>query len=374
MLDTEPEQPYDDITSIAANICEVPIALISLVDENRQWFKSKVGIDACETSRDVAFCAHALLQPESLMVIPNAAEDPRFSGNPLVTGPPHIRFYAGAPLLSENHQPIGTLCVIDTEPRQLSELQMNSLMALSRQVMTQMQLEKNIKELEFANHELETFAYVASHDLKEPLRTLSSYISLLRKNYKGQIDSDTEDYFSYMTKGVNKLKQLIDDLLSYSRVNTHSSDLKDVDIQNIVDQVLLEYTDLIQRTDAVVNCPKDLPTEKTDRALLTQVFRNLIGNALKYHKNNRPEIGITCVAEGHEWHFSIRDNGIGIDPKYHQQIFEMFKRLHTYEEFSGTGIGLAVCKKIVERLHGRLWVESVEGEGSVFHFTVPKHS
>ena len=166
ILDTNPESQYDDITTIASQICQVPIALISLVDQNRQWFKSKVGLEVDETTREVAFCAYAILKPKELLIIPDATKDERVKDNPLVTGKPHIRFYAGIPIVIDNQYAIGTLCVIDSKPRKLNQEQINGLKALGHQVETQLNLVKTNQELEFVNQELKQFAYTASHDLK----------------------------------------------------------------------------------------------------------------------------------------------------------------------------------------------------------------
>ena len=314
-----------------------------------------------------------MLQPESLLVVPDARLDPRFKDNPLVTAEPHIRFYAGAPLLSEQGHAIGTLCVIDTKPRELSDIQIQSLEALSRQVMAHLQLQHTNELLNIVNKELDSFAYIASHDLKEPVRTITSYIQLLEKQYGSLLDDDGKEYFSFITNAGEKLKQLIEDLLAYSRIDIKHESLKDVDIQEVIEQTVLEYHQQIQDVKAEIHYPDELPTEQSIRPWLTQLFRNLIGNALKYHQGEGVSIDISCEPRAHEWHFCVSDNGIGIDPKYHEQIFEMFKRLHTYDEYPGTGIGLAICRKITERLNGKIWLESKLGEGANFHFTIPRY-
>lgn len=371
LLDTESEPSFDEITQLAALICDTPIALVSLVDEARQWFKSRVGLQAMETSREIAFCSHAILAPDVLFEIPDASRDERFCNNPLVTGPPNIRFYAGAPLVTEEGFAVGTLCVIDTEPRQLNESQKFALMSLARQVVAQMKLRRVVKDLERSNSDLEQFSYVASHDLQEPLRTTTSFVELLNKHYSGQLDERADEYIKFAVDGTRRMKTLIEDLLNYSLAGSDFSFNDQVDFGDIVTAVCRDYATQIDAAGVVIHA-SGLPVVASDAIKLPRLMGNLIGNAVKYRHPTAPEIWITAEAQGKHWRFCVRDNGIGIKPEDHERIFRMFQRLHGVQDYPGTGIGLAICQRIVTQAGGSIWVESEPGQGSSFYFTIPR--
>jgi len=224
ILDTIEEIDYDYITSIAAEICGTPIALISLIDDKRQWFKSHQGLTATETPKDIAFCAHAINTPEKPFIVEDSRKDKRFFDNPLVTGDPHVIFYAGVPLISDEGYPLGTLCVIDNQPKQLTEKQLIALNALSGQVINLLRLRKKnlelkqlLSDLEEKNKELEHFAYIAAHDLKSPLIGISGLLNLFSKNYSGILDQEGIELLDMISDSSDRLKRLIDGLLEYSR-------------------------------------------------------------------------------------------------------------------------------------------------------------
>jgi signal transduction histidine kinase len=226
------------------------------------------------------------------------------------------------------------------------------------------------QELSRSNEELRQFAYVASHDLQEPLRTVGSYAQLLAKRYKGQLDSDADEFVRYMVDGVTRMHVLLNDMLAYSRVtDSEAKAFKEADSGAILKSALMNLEATIKDNDAVITSA-DLPMVIGDDVQLTQVFQNLIANSIKYRRTARPEIHVSAEQVDGAWHFSVRDNGIGIEEKYWGRIFGIFKRLHG-RELPGTGMGLAICKKIVERHGGRIWVESKLGEGSNFQFTLP---
>ncbi len=232
------------------------------------------------------------------------------------------------------------------------------------------ELEAQTEELERSNEELEQFAYIASHDLQEPLRMISSYTQLLAKRYKDQLDNDANEFINYAVDGANRMQVLINDLLSYSRVGTKGEDFSHVDLNSVLEAVKANLKGVIEETGAVIKYSK-LPTVMADNSQMIQLFQNLIGNAVKFRREGvTPEIEITSKKEGNLFRFVVKDNGIGIDKKYLDRIFVIFQRLHTKEEFPGTGIGLAICKKIVERHGGEISVESAEGKGSDFTFTL----
>ncbi len=232
-------------------------------------------------------------------------------------------------------------------------------------------LEKRARELAESNEELERFAYVASHDLQEPLRMISSFLQLLEKRYKDQLDHKANEYIAYAVDGAERMKRLILDLLEYSRVNTATVQKEEIDLNIIIADILLTYNNMLSQTNGNITCSK-MPVVNANKTQILQVFLNLIGNAFKYKSEENPVIKISYEEENNFYRFSITDNGIGIDPKFYNKIFIIFQRLHTREHYSGTGIGLSICKKIIEKHGGKLWVNSALGQGSTFYFTLPK--
>jgi PAS domain S-box-containing protein len=233
-------------------------------------------------------------------------------------------------------------------------------------------LVKTVEELKRSNDELQQFAYVASHDLQEPLRMVASYTQLLAKRYKGRLDSDADEFIAYAVDGSNRMQGLIQDLLAYSRAGTNGKALRKISSENALKEALTNLRATIEESGAVVT-HDSLPALRTDDTQLAQVFQNLVGNAIKYHSAELPRVHVSATKTGgHEWIFSVRDNGLGIDPQYFERIFILFQRLHGRTEFKGTGIGLAICKKMLARLGGRIWVESQPEKGSTFYFALPE--
>lgn len=228
---------------------------------------------------------------------------------------------------------------------------------------------KSNQELARSNAELEQFAYVASHDLQAPLATIASYAQLLEKRYKDQLDSQAIKFIGNIVNGCTRMQTLIDDLLEYSRVGRSQRPFELVDCNHAIQQTIANLQGAIRDTEAVVTY-NNLPTIMGDNSQLVQLFQNLVGNAIKYRHDAAPAVHITAWKQEGNWLFSISDNGIGIAPQHQERIFQIFQRLHTQREYSGTGIGLAICQKIVERHDGSIWVESEPGQGSTFHFTL----
>ncbi len=237
-------------------------------------------------------------------------------------------------------------------------------------------LVQSARELTRSNAELEGFAYAASHDLQEPLRMVASFVGLLKERYQGQLDADADEFIAFAVDGAKRMQRLIDDLLEYSRVATRGQPPAPTDAAAALDEALWNLGLAIEEAGATVT-HDPLPTVRADPTQLMQLLQNLIGNALKFGSSEPPRVHVSAretfeVSETSKvWEFSVRDNGIGIDPQYHDRIFGVFQRLHTRTEYPGTGIGLAICKKIVERHGGRMWVASQEGQGSTFYFTLP---
>jgi PAS domain S-box-containing protein len=228
------------------------------------------------------------------------------------------------------------------------------------------------EELARSNAELQQFAYVASHDLQEPLRMIGSYTQLLERRYGDKLDSDAREFMSFIVDGAARMKQLIEDLLAYSRVGTRGKELRPVPVQAALDRALVNLRSGLEASGAQITHDA-LPEVNGDDTQLTQLFQNLIGNAIKFRKKDEPlRVHVGVKDTGDEWRFSVADNGIGIERQYFERIFMVFQRLHTRDEYPGTGIGLAICKKVVDRHRGRIWVESALGKGSTFIFTLPK--
>ena len=222
-----------------------------------------------------------------------------------------------------------------------------------------------------SNGELEQFAYIASHDLQEPLRMISSYTQLLRRRYANKLDDDANEFIGYAVDGTKRMQVLINDLLNFSRVASGAKPLVPVDLEEALSDTLKDLEIRIEDCGATVT-HEALPTVCADPVQMRQLLLNLIANGMKFQPPERkPAVNVSAAREGREWRFGVRDNGIGIEPQYIKNLFQIFKRLHSLEEYPGTGIGLAVCKKIVERHGGRIWVESALGQGSTFLFTLP---
>jgi PAS domain S-box-containing protein len=666
ILDTPRGEGFDTLTRLAAQICQTPISLVSLVDADRQWFKAGVGYDAAETPRQIAFCAHAI-EIEDALIVRDAQVDPRFSTSPLVTDAPNIRFYAGMPLITPDGHGLGTLCVMDYVPRELSPDQIEALRVLARETMTQLELRRrhlateeqsrrseearqesdtklqliadavpaliayvdagqryrfnnkayeewfkcsrqelygrhvkdvlgasafaaaqgymaqalageavsyeaqmpykhgatrytatslvpdvdphgkvrgyvalvtditarrqaetalreneervrlivdsaldavvtidehgritgwnpqaesafgwtrdevlnrdladlvipdeyreahrqglkrflktdtgpvlnkrleltalhrsgrtfpieltitplklgpryefsafvrNITErkhlevilrrtnelleqrveertnelarqtealkrtneaLARSNLELQQFAYIASHDLQSPLRSISGFVQALEKDYAGQLDAQAREWIRRTVQSTQRMHTMINDLLAYARVDSQAAPFRRVDLRQVYDEVISMLDASIRETGAELVCG-ELPLVLGDRSQLVQLMHNLMGNALKFHGRLPPRVDVLARAGDNEWVISVRDNGIGIDPQYHERIFEIFQRLHNQQQYPGTGIGLALCRRVVQRHGGRIWLESELGHGTAFYFTLP---
>jgi PAS domain S-box-containing protein len=232
-------------------------------------------------------------------------------------------------------------------------------------------LAEKIAELRNSNEALEQFAHIASHDLQEPLRMVASYTQLLAKRYKGRLDADADEFIAFAVDGTVRMKRLIEDLLVYSRAGIGARPVREFASQLALDEALYNLRAAVEERGAEIT-QDQLPMVVSSDLQLVQIFQNLIGNAIKYSADTTPHVHISAVMMGEEWIFSIQDNGIGIAPEHFEKIFQIFQRLHGREEYNGTGIGLAICQRILHQLGGRIWVESDGRHGSLFQFSLPK--
>ena len=279
VLDTEQEDVFDEIAELAANICEAPIALVSLVDHSRQWFKARVGLAASEIPRSVSFCAHAILQP-GVFLVPDALKDARFADNPLVTGPPYFRFYAGAPLFTEEGHGLGTLCVIDQVPRELTPQQQKALLVLRTHILKLLDLRRKTRQLAEANRELETFSYTVSHDLRAPLRAITGYGQILVEDHFADMGEAARSLIQHMLKASRRMDQLTLDLLNLARLSKVTLNARKVDLSELAHEIILELKKAAPHRQADLTIQPDLAAFG-DPGLLRIVVENLIGNAWK---------------------------------------------------------------------------------------------
>lgn len=380
LLDTLPEKDFDNLTRIASQICGTPVSLITLVDQERQWFKSRQGLSVTETPREFAFCAHALLEPDQPLIVPDSTQDERFHHNPLVTGEPYVIFYAGVPLLSEEGYPLGTLCVIDHQPRQLNDEQIAALKALARQASHLMelgrkvaQLERRERELEAARSELTQFNYMLTHDIKSPVSNIAGLLENLHADLSARLTDEERLPLDLVRESVAALQNLVDGTLRYYQ----QSQLKQASPEAVA------LPDLLQQILQLLPPPahielrysSDLPTIRANRFALEKILFNLIDNAIKYH--DKPSGGWVAVSlEEREFHYHLQvsDNGRGIHPAEQAKIFNLFENLRNrdHRHQQGTGIGLALVQKTVRQLQGEISVESTPGEGTTFSIRLPR--
>jgi signal transduction histidine kinase len=378
VLDTLSEREYDQLTAIASQICGCRMSLISLIDEERQWFKARVGLDVSETAREFAFCAHAIHEPRKTLVVPDARLDDRFHDNPLVTGDPHLAFYAGVPLVNEDGLPLGTLCVLDSEPKTLSESQLNALNALAEQVMALLELrrskialENTLGNLEEKNRELEQFAFIAAHDLKSPLNGISSLTDVLIESHSDMFQQDGIRMLNAIRGSSQQLSSLITGLLDYYRLDSANQEMaSSIKREELTSQIMnlfggdssVEFQFAIQPD-----------TINTHGPVLLQVLLNLIGNAIKYSDKAKTIVKLEIEEHKNGYRIVVADNGAGIDSRFHDKLFELFETASSSDRFGkrGNGIGLATVKKLVNRIGGSIRFFSELGKGTTFEFTMP---
>lgn len=375
IMDTLPEKEYDNITKIASEICLSPIALISLVSKDKQWFKSHHGLDATETPRDIAFCAHAINAPNKILMVPDSRLDPRFHDNPLVNDAPNVVFYAGAPLNTPDGFSLGTLCVIDHEPKQLNKSQLEALEALSQQVVSQFQLRRNIslleeknKETEALNQQLNSFAHSLTHDIKTPIRGIQTIASWLKSDYQHSLDKQANDWIDLILSRVSYMDTLSTGMLDFSQKTTDKIKISVFDMKSLLFSISENFHADYFKYEFI---NADFKITHSEIIFLT-VFQNLISNSIKYSDQELGLIKITFMKTKKDLKISYEDNGPGIEKEYREKVFLLFETIGAKNDNSA-GIGLTTVKSCIDRLKGNIkLIDRSNGmRGVHFQMTIP---
>jgi signal transduction histidine kinase len=371
LLDTLPDEDYDAITKIAAAICNTPIALISIIDEDRQWFKSRHGLNRIETPRDFAFCSHSILKPNELFIVKDATKDHRFHDNPLITSDPNLVFYAGAPLNSQEGYPLGTLCVIDNKPNDLNENQKESLKLLSKQVTYLFELRKKNQKLMKANEEvfrlnkqLSEFAYRLSHDIKTPISGIKFLSEIIQEDYAEQLDKKGINLLHLMSSRSAYLYSIVEGMLNFTNVTNIEIVYETFHLKELLEQVKSscnwENTCEIKYTNCEISV-------KQSKIAFIQIFQNLVSNSIKHTDLEQPIISISLEIESDFYKIIYKDNGPGIEEKYKEKVFQLFE---TLGKENSTGIGLSTVNSILERLGGSIDIKSLKEKNSGVEFYI----
>lgn len=376
ILDTPADKHFNDLVEVASYICETPIAMVSLVDADRQWFKAKVGVEVEQTSRDVAFCAHAILQ-EEMLEVHDATKDPRFADSALVTENPGIRFYAGVPLITSDNFALGTLCVVDREPRQLNASQREALEALSRQVVAMIETHRAYIRVRELAKQKDEFLRVASHDLKNPLQAIQGATELLELFTEREHSSpEMREFIEMIQERAGAMSRIIEDFVDCQamedgqlKLTRTSTDLVEVAREVIAGHTANALAKRIALSLAVV--PPTAPVS-VDRARIAQVLENLVGNAIKFAPSDtQVTVRISTVAD--TLRVEVADGGPGLTAEDVPKLFTRYGRLSaqpTGGEIS-TGLGLAICKQLIDAHGGQIGAGNNAGPGATFWFELP---
>jgi two-component system, sensor histidine kinase len=374
VLDTLPEQVYDDLVFITAQVFATPISLISFVDHDRQWFKSKLGLEVTETSRELSFCGHAILQND-LFIVEDTYLDVRFLDNPLVTDNPNIRFYAGAPIRTPSGENIGTICIIDTVPRKLTSTEKQCLIGLSRQVSSQLELRLSKHEAVSADQAKSLFLANMSHEIRTPMNAISSCTELLIDSIE---DQNQLKLLGLMRDAASGLMTVINDVLDFTKIEFESIEIhEDVfNLHSLLNNIVNILNIRAEKDAKIINLhvAKSVPEWiVSDADRLRQILFNLIGNAIKFCSQTVNVSLHVNRSDNETLHCKIKDDGEGISSEDQKRIFDRFAQATntTVEIQPGTGLGLAISKSLCTAMKGRIWVDSKPGEGAVFFFQIP---
>ncbi|MFD0766776.1 ATP-binding protein [Mucilaginibacter lutimaris] len=380
LLDTSPEEDFDELTLLASEICQTPIALISLIDGRRQWFKSKYGVELSETPKEFAFCTHTIVNKKDILVVKDARKDERFATNPLVTGDENVVFYAGVPLVNEDGYALGSLCVIDHKPKHLNDKQLKALHVIGKQVLNQMELRRKIAKLQKSNEDLleanmfiQKFASTAAHDIKNPLSSILLTSQALQLRLQNTGDHKSRSLAGLTINASKRLLTLLDGMLNYSTQPSTLLSKQETLKLNVLLKNVVELVDV--PANITVNLPRNEHELTCSAVALEQIFLNLLTNAVRYNDKQAGIVSILFKEDNNTYHFKVSDNGMGIAEKDLTKIFEKDVTLNTLDRFNkkGNGLGLYTVKLLVEKLGGTIYAESKVGEGAVFVFSVKKY-
>ena len=376
VLDTKDEKAFDELTQLASNICGTSISLISLVDNNRQWFKSKVGLDAKETSRDIAFCSHAILQ-EEVFEVPDTALDKRFANNPLVTADPDISFYAGAPLVTPSGHAIGTLCVIDPLPKKLTQDQSNSLQILARQVVNQLELRLHNRQLQRMQTEQEQFFALVAHDLRSPFTGILGLSKMLTQKSDSLDSKQLEVISKAILDSSLNVYQLLDELLQWSRnqLGAVNIDLESASLSPLINETVAFMKDALEHKSIQVSLNLDSSLKaKADKDLFKTIMRNLLANGIKYSPDGA-EIFIEAFKQDSSVVITVCDQGPGVSTAIKKQLFNECVESDVGSAGEvGHGLGLKLCQVFAHKQQGVLSLDESYEQGAKLVLTLQAES
>ncbi len=386
ILDTPEEADFDDLVMLASNICNTPIALISLIDDKRQWFKARKGIDVRETAKELSFCQYAI-QSNELYIVENAPQNVLFATNPFVTGPPNVVFYAGMPLTTHDGFNLGTICVIDREVRSINEQQIEALKIIAKQVIKLLELKLSIKRGKEATRKLEEVALelndankvkdkifsIVAHDLRSPLRNINSILDMYKE---GDISGEEAgDLMHSLSNKVRETADMIDNLLNWAKMQINNTEpyIEDINLLTLIELKVKKFSLNAQEKEISfeVQIAKDLNV-KCDIEMLRIILRNLISNAIKFSPV-KGCIVLSASVKDNQAIVCVEDSGVGIVNDDIEKIFSKTNHISTYgtNNEKGTGIGLQLCQDLLEKNNGKIWVESEQNKGSRFYFSIP---
>lgn len=374
VLDTEAEEAFDNLTLLASEICGTPIALISLIDPNRQWFKSKVGLDAEETNREIAFCAHAINQRE-VFEVTDTLKDNRFFDNPLVTAGPNIRFYAGSPLVTPEGYAIGTLCAISDKPMQLDEHQRKALEILGHEVISQLELRSQIRQVKLANERKTDFLSMISHELLTPLNAIISFSKLMLNDKEVSLTDKHSKYLEHLDYSGKRLMTLVNSILDLNKIEAGKMEVRysQVDRVEFFDSLHASISPVAKRKGVTLEFSTDVAGKRSlfiDEKKLAQVVLNIVSNAIKFSlSGQKVEVKIFHLAN--ELKIIFKDYGIGISEHDLPNIFQKFQQFGENKNQEGSGLGLMISKSLVELMGGRIYLTSSVDNGTLVKVIVP---
>lgn len=378
LLDTLPERDFDNITSLAAKVCNVPISVISIIDADRIFLKSHYGLNYNQTKRDGFFCDHTMNQGHEMLIVEDARLDHRFKDHPKVIQD-NLIFYAGVPLINPYGFVLGTLCVFDTVPRKLTKQQKEILYSLAYQVIRLFKVRKYNRsmmhyqeELKKQNQKLKDFAGIVSHDMKMPLANMILTSDIIRSKYGKMLDEQAHQYLENLKQSSLNLSEYVNGLLEhYQSENTAAKEISEFNSLDL-------FEDVIELLNIQDKCEINLPEEKIELkanfTAMEQIFLNLMGNSLKYNDKEKTIIDIDCKEDEDYYTFRISDNGQGIPKDELKDIFKLFKTTSNRDKQgnSGSGIGLSTVQKLIKKLGGEIFIFSEVGKGTAFKFTIEK--